>query len=685
MYCTSLYSQNRIGYINESTTLSECKTYFKNNILDLDPIEGIYDVDITMQGKNSFQTFPATYDSDTYVIYKTADGKYAIKGLGGNIYIKRIGETNAYNYVRKWSDVNVVDEVRFLLSNEIQFRINTEVPAAKIKHDQGRSYQAGMKVTIVYNGIKEYPTGSMYASAQQEATKKAAEEIKRKQEIEAKKAGWTGSGFALKDGYIVTNFHVVEDATNISVRGVNGDFLMNLKAEVVATDKYNDIAVLKINDSRFSGLGTIPYSIKKQIADVAEDIFVLGYPLTSTMGDEIKYTTGVISSRTGFQGDVSQYQISAPIQPGNSGGPLFDSKGNLIGIVSAKHLGAENVGYAIKTSYLNILLETVLDIEIPQRANLIENIPRTEQIKRLKQFVYLIECKSNELLPNSSSSQPATISPELNTKNIVLNIGESKQIEIHNLAESESSKWMSLDENIATVSSEGVVTAKAKGQTIIRVFAGHHVLECVVKVNSPISTTIENRQIFLNKGDRIQLDPTEFGVIQRKSLDIINYTDDGIITANKLGKAKIWTQLNEKVYQFDVIVFSSSYNSYKGYFLVEKPYSSKYQNPVISINKIEMNSTYTKVYFQYLNIKGKEGVISVDPNISIKAFDKSFKLVEAIGIPLFPKVHNFKKDEYHLDFCLIFEGIPKHDQLKSIDIIEPNSNGELNFMQVIIR
>lgn len=66
------------------------------------------------------------------------------------------------------------------------------------------------------------------------------------------------------------------------------------------------------------------------------------------MGDEIKLTTGVISSKTGFQGDVSLYQISAPIQPGNSGGPLFDNKGNLIGIVNAKHKGAENVGYAIK-------------------------------------------------------------------------------------------------------------------------------------------------------------------------------------------------------------------------------------------------------------------------------------------------------------------------------------------------
>lgn len=63
-------------------------------------------------------------------------------------------------------------------------------------------------------------------------------------------------------------------------------------------------------------------------------------------GVDVKLTNGIVSARTGFHGDVSQYQISAPVQPGNSGGPLFDSKGNIIGVVSAKHAGAENAGYA---------------------------------------------------------------------------------------------------------------------------------------------------------------------------------------------------------------------------------------------------------------------------------------------------------------------------------------------------
>lgn len=216
---------------------------------------------------------------------------------------------------------------------------------------------------------------------------------------------WSGSGFALNNGYVVTNYHVVDGAKSIQIHGVKGDFATKYNAEIVATDKFNDLALLKISDSNFNGFGTIPYNVKTSVSDVGEDIFVLGYPLTSTMGDEIKLTTGVISSKTGFQGDVSLYQISAPIQPGNSGGPLFDNKGNLVGIVNAKHTGAENVGYAIKTSYLRNLIESSISTNIlptnPQTATL--SLP--EKVKKLKNFVFMISC-SNQSNYSSSYSNP---------------------------------------------------------------------------------------------------------------------------------------------------------------------------------------------------------------------------------------------------------------------------------------
>lgn len=110
------------------------------------------------------------------------------------------------------------------------------------------------------------------------------------------------------------------------------------------------------------------------------------------MGDEIKLTTGIISSRTGFQGDVSLYQISAPIQPGNSGGPLFDDYGNVIGIVSAKHNNAENVSYAIKASYLRNLMESVLSDDVLPKNNQIANYKLSDKVKSVRNYVYFISC-----------------------------------------------------------------------------------------------------------------------------------------------------------------------------------------------------------------------------------------------------------------------------------------------------
>lgn len=110
------------------------------------------------------------------------------------------------------------------------------------------------------------------------------------------------------------------------------------------------------------------------------------------MGDEIKLTTGIISSKTGFQGDVSLYQISAPIQPGNSGGPLFDKKGNVIGVVSAKHADAENVGYAIKSIYLKNLINSSVNNSIIPTNNTISALPLTGKVKIEKNFVFFIHC-----------------------------------------------------------------------------------------------------------------------------------------------------------------------------------------------------------------------------------------------------------------------------------------------------
>lgn len=202
----------------------------------------------------------------------------------------------------------------------------------------------------------------------------------------------SGTGFAIStNGFIATNSHVVNGAKSIKVRGVNGDFTKSYNAKLIIEDKNNDLAIIQISDPSFSSFGSIPYIINSKTSEVGTSIFVLGYPLRATMGDEIKLTNGIISSKSGFQGDITSYQITAPVQPGNSGGPLFDEKGNLIGIINAKHLGAENASYAVKSSYLLNLIDLMTSVPAIQTVSAINAKSLSEQVKILKKFTYIIE------------------------------------------------------------------------------------------------------------------------------------------------------------------------------------------------------------------------------------------------------------------------------------------------------
>ena len=133
------------------------------------------------------------------------------------------------------------------------------------------------------------------------------------------------------------------------------------------------------------------YLMLSRTKDVGTSVFTMGYPYASFMGDEVKVTDGIISSKTGFDGDIVTYQISAPIQPGNSGGPLFDKKGNLIGITNAGITAAQNVGYAIKSSYLcNLIDSAPVSIDINETTS-VANLDLVEQIKILSKYVVYIK------------------------------------------------------------------------------------------------------------------------------------------------------------------------------------------------------------------------------------------------------------------------------------------------------
>ena len=230
------------------------------------------------------------------------------------------------------------------------------------------------------------------------------EKLERSNPVNVKKVTnneWAGNGsgfFISKSGYIVTNNHVVDGASKIEVEFKFQNELKSFNADVIKVDKTNDLAIIKINDSQFSNINNIPYNFKTRSVDVGTEIFALGYPLAlSIMGKDIKFTDGKISSKTGIGGDLTTYQIQVPIQPGNSGGPLFDYQGNLIGITSStinrKLDLTENVNYAIKTNYLLNLIDVLPSSFNLPSSKILSTKPLTEQIKILSDYVVLIKVR----------------------------------------------------------------------------------------------------------------------------------------------------------------------------------------------------------------------------------------------------------------------------------------------------
>jgi len=174
----------------------------------------------------------------------------------------------------------------------------------------------------------------------------------------------SGTGFLLTHGgLIATNWHVVADAKNISVAFPS--WSGSAPAEIVLRDKLNDLALLRVGGA--TKLAPTCHDLPFQLASaksvtLGERVSTVGYPLTSILGSSPKFAEGVVSSKSGWQDDPRTLQISAQVQPGSSGSPLFDSDGNVVGIVvatldaskvyQAASALPQNVNFAVKSDYL---------------------------------------------------------------------------------------------------------------------------------------------------------------------------------------------------------------------------------------------------------------------------------------------------------------------------------------------
>ncbi len=204
----------------------------------------------------------------------------------------------------------------------------------------------------------------------------------------------SGSGFFVSaQGHILTNFHVVDGCETLKVSSSDR---LRMDAAVVQVEKVDDLALLKVNttpsaSAEFRGSARLVQG---------ETVTAYGFPLVGTLSSSGNVSSGLITALAGLRNNARELQISVPVQPGNSGGPLADQSGAVVGIVSSK-LDAlktakvtqdipQNVSFAIKASAaIDLLSANNVDYKVSEATAI---LPTTELTRRLREYTIFIEC-----------------------------------------------------------------------------------------------------------------------------------------------------------------------------------------------------------------------------------------------------------------------------------------------------
>ena len=352
--------------------------------------------------------FPQETEDDVWVVEKNKDiGIYAsVNGLKmhGDRFRIIIDENECQEGRQYFTFLSPGGDVLNLKGKDVEIKYNGKITTAKILHSQ--EVMIG-HMALFYLGSKkidsiiEYHKGSQKISVElidgkdlkfsdfflvldnewsltnlesslTQAQSLCRENNKSSQNTaetkETKRA--TGTGFFLgSSNYVVTNYHVIHGAKKIQVKLINGEILV---AEVALKSPDKDIAILKLNGTPSVKRMNVRLSNFSEIR-TGDKIFTYGFPIADFLGDvESKYSEGVINSFRGMKNNRDQFQMSIPIQPGNSGGPIFNEQGKLVGITTYSidalmtmelyGIVPQNVNFGIKSPMLASLLPEIPEI-----------------------------------------------------------------------------------------------------------------------------------------------------------------------------------------------------------------------------------------------------------------------------------------------------------------------------------
>lgn len=358
-------------------TEKEVNKYLEDNKDHLDPIEGIWSLSGNIQTKYSDEEINKKNRYELAIIKKNFESNREFSIIIISSEREAWNKTGLVKGVAEATAYGDIYEIDWISANGTQETTNFKFEDEGLITGNFDNRVSETSVSL----LKKYPR--VESDDKESGEKKISK----------------GTGFVVSEsGLVATNEHVVSNSESVTIKFNGKESAKNYAAEVVISDKESDIAILAVKDKEFSGFREIPYGISDKYKS-GQEVFTLGYPMTGVMGESLKVTEGIISSVDGPTEKNIFMQTSVPIQPGNSGGPLFNTNGNVVGITtatlseSATGVDPENVNYSIKSEHFESMVSILSDYKPENLENNRADTDLSEMVENFGKYICMVEAK----------------------------------------------------------------------------------------------------------------------------------------------------------------------------------------------------------------------------------------------------------------------------------------------------